>query len=334
MKTRPHSIFLLGKESLPKIYSPESISRIRELTHVSSRVLHYETWENYKDLLRDVEIIFSGWGMPPMGPQFLDACPKLRHVFYGSGSVRSFYTQDAQERGIRVSSSWRANAIPTADYSHALIILALKKFYRVLRLTQATRAWELPQEAAGTFGSTVGLVSLGTVGRLVAEHLRDKNSLRVLAYDPFVTDADASALGVEKVDLETLFSTSDVISLHAPGIPETEGLVSRKQLEIMKLNATLINTARGRLIDEMAFAEVFKARTDLDAFIDVTRNEPNNQDSPLWELPNVCITPHIAGSLNSECQRMGEFMVEELERYLTSKPLLHEVTPDLLVKMA
>ncbi len=334
MHQRPNSIFLLGKHTLPKVYSEQSQERIAELTKLKSTVLHYETWETSKELLSDVDYIFSGWGMPEMTKAFLDAVPNLKHIFYGAGSIRKFYTEEARGRGIRISSSWRANAIPTAEYAHALIILALKKFYRVTRSTEKARAWKLPEEAAGIYRSTVGLVSLGMVGRLVAAHLRDQHSLRVLAYDPFVSEELAASLGIELVTLETLFAESDVVSLHAPDLPETEGMISGELLRSMKPNATLINTARGALLDEPTFAEVFTDRSDLDAVIDVTQNEPHNKDCPLWSLPNVTITPHIAGSINNECHRMGEYMVQELEDALAGRPLQHEVTPELLMTMA
>ncbi|HBR93857.1 MAG TPA: glycerate dehydrogenase [Opitutae bacterium] len=334
MNNRHTSIFLLGKHSLPKIYSEAAQSRIGELTRLKPKVLHYESWEANRHELADVDFIFSGWGMHPMTEDFLSACPNLKYVFYGSGSIRSFYTEEAQSKGIRISSAWRANAVPTAEYAHALIILALKKFYRSTRINMQERSWNLPPEAAGIYKSTVGIVSLGMVGRLVAEHLRDLHSLNVIAYDPYVSEADALSLGVELTSLEDLFAQSDVVSLHAPDLPETVELVSEALLRSMKPHATLINTARGKLIDEAMFAKVLTERKDLDAVLDVTRDEPNNANCPLWDLPNVVISPHIAGSINHECQRMGEYMVEELERYLAGKPMLHEVTPELLLTMA
>lgn len=334
MPNHPQSIFILGKHALPKIYSEQSKARIAELTNLIPQVLHYETWEGSKELLSDVEYIFSGWGMPTMDEAFLLAVPQLKHIFYGAGTIRPFYTEAAQERGISISSAWRANAVPTADYAHAAILLSLKKFFRSVRTSRATRSWNLPDDAAGTFNSMVGIVSLGTVGRRVAQSLRDQHQLNVIAYDPFVSADQASQLGVKLVSLEELFATSDVVSLHAPNLPATSGMITETHLRSMKPNATLINTARGQLINEAAFIEVFKQRSDLDALLDVTATEPNNSDSELWDLPNVTITPHIAGSINNECQRMGEYMVKELECTLAGLPLQHEVTPELFLTMA
>lgn len=334
MPDRPKSLFLLSQDSLNKIYSTHSQARIAELTQLEPTVLHYETWQNATEQLKDIEYIFSGWGMAHMDDAFLDAVPNLKYIFYGSGTIRSFYSEAAQERGIRISSAWRANAVPTAEYAHALIILGLKKFFRATRTTQANRNWQLPADAAGIYKSTVGIVSLGTVGQLVAKHLRDQHNLNVIAYDPFASNQTASELGLKLVSLEELFKTADVVSLHAPDLPATEEMITEQLLRSMKANATLINTARGGLINEASFAQVFEERCDLDAVIDVTQNEPHNAECPLWKLSNVVISPHIAGSLNQECQRMGEYMVEELERHLAGQPMQHEVTPEVFLTMA
>jgi phosphoglycerate dehydrogenase-like enzyme len=334
MSARPKSIFLLRQNILDKVYSQTAYQRIAELTDLSPVTLDIESWRDSKALLAEVEYIFSSWGMAPLDQEFLDATPKLKHIFYGAGSIRGFYTEIAQARNIKVSSAWRANAVPTAEFAHAQIILSLKKFFRSQRDSKIDHSWKKPESAAGIFNSTVGLVGLGTVGRLVASHLRDKHSLNVIAYDPFSTQQDAQQLNLKLTSLDELFATSDVVSLHAPDLPETNGMISRKLLAGMKQNATLINTARGKLIDEDALIEIMCKRTDLDALLDVTATEPENADSPLWDLPNVWVTPHIAGSLNSECHRLGQYMVEELERCLSGIPLEHQVSQELLLSMA
>ena len=102
----------------------------------------------------------------------------------------------------------------------------------------------------------------------------------------------------------------------------------------MRANASFINTARGQIINEPEMIDALKVRTDLDAILDVTAKEPTNPKSPLWDLPNVVLTPHIAGSMNHECRRMGAFMLEEFKRYISGKKLQHEVTTKILKTMA
>ncbi len=330
---KPKSIFILSEYSFENIYSPEQLARIQELTDVIPTRLCHDTWQEHKNLLADVEYVFSGWGMALMDEAFLLACPKLRHVFYGAGSIRKFYTDAAQERGVGISSSWRANAVPVAEFSHAAIILSLKHFWPTTRRQKAERTWQRDLTLPGAYGSTVGLVSLGEIGRMVAERLK-AHQIKVIAYDPFCAGEQAQALGVKLVDLETLFSTADVISLHTPSLPETQKMITQSLLERMKQGATLINTSRGAVIDEDALATVLRQRTDLEALLDVTTDEPTPSDHPFWDLANVHLTPHIAGSVGNECQRMGGYMVEECERLLSGRPLQHEVTAQALKTMA
>lgn len=330
---KPKAALLLLEAVQSDIYSDASIQRIRKHVDLLPASMDKDNWREHRDTLAEVELIFSGWGMAKMDASFLEAAPRLRHVFYGSGSVRSFYGSEALERGVGISSAWRANAVPVAEFSHAAIILSLKRLWRIQRIVRQTRTWKKPIPVPGAFRSVVGLTSLGAIGRMVAQHLAT-HALSVLAYDPFISPAEASEWGVTLVDLPTLFRESDVVSIHTPDLPETRGLVNRELLSSMKEGATLINTARGRVIDEDALIDVLRTREDLEAILDVTADEPDNADSPLWDLPNAQLSPHIAGSMDKECRRMGEYMVEELERYMKGEPLQHLVTEELLETMA
>jgi phosphoglycerate dehydrogenase-like enzyme len=127
------------------------------------------------------------------------------------------------------------------------------------------------------------------------------------------------------VSLEELFSTADVISLHTPWLPETEGMVTGHHFSIMKEGASFINTARGAIVNENEMVKILSNRPDLFAILDVTHPEPPSHDSPLFELPNVLLTPHIAGSMGEECKRMGDIMVNELNHFLHGEPLDYEI---------
>jgi phosphoglycerate dehydrogenase-like enzyme len=188
-------------------------------------------------------------------------------------------------------------------------------------------------QVPGAYGSTVGLVSLGMVGRLVRERLRPFD-LRVAAYDPYVTSEEARVLGVDLMSLEDLFASSEVVSLHAPLLPETEGMILGSHLASMKWNAALINTSRGAVVREAEMVEVLEERPDLWAVLDVTNPEPPEPGSRLYNLPNVVLTPHIAGSLGSECRRMGRLVVDELRRFVAGVPLEYEITRERAALMA
>ena len=330
---KPKSVFILSEGFFSDIYSPACIEEIHALTEVVPMNLHADDWHEHREILKDVEYVFSGWGMAKMDADFLSAAPKLKHVFYAAGSVRGFYLEAARKSSVRISSAWRANAVPVAEFAHAAIILALKKFWRFNRTITAARKWEREISPPGAFGTTVGLISLGAIGRMVAQRLQ-AHDLEVVAYDPYVSDEAAAELGVRLVDLETLFKTSDVVSLHAPDLPVTQGMLTGAHFRSMQANASFINTARGQIINEPEMIEALKVRTDLDAILDVTATEPINADSPLWDLPNVVLTPHIAGSMKHECRRMGAYMLEEFKRYLSGETLQHEVTDKIFATMA
>jgi len=182
---------------------------------------------------------------------------------------------------------------------------------------------------AGTYGSTVGLVSLGAIGRGVIERLRlILPDVSVLAHDPYLSAAEIEQRGATPVTLDEVFRQSDVVSLHTPWLPETERMIEGKHIASMKPFATMINTARGAIIAQDELIATLSARPDLTAMLDVTYPEPPEPDSALYTLPNVFLTPHIAGSIESECRRMGRYMVEELRRYCQGEALLYAIRPD------
>lgn len=280
------------------------------------------------DRLEAAEVILGSWGLPAMDDAFLARAPHLRLVLYAAGSVRGFVTDAFWERGIRVSSAQAVNAAFVAEYTLAAILISLKQGWRFMRGAPASRS-----EVPGTYGTTVGLVSMGAVGRQVRELLRPIQ-VRVLAYDPFLGAEEAQRLRVQPAELEELFRNSDVVSLHAPLLPETRGLVSGALLESMRPSATFINTARGALVREAELIEALRRRQDLQAVLDVTDPEPPAAGSPLRRLPNVVLTPHIAGALGPERRRLGRAMVDELRRYAAGRPLRWELTRDQVARMA
>ncbi|MFG1967320.1 NAD(P)-dependent oxidoreductase [Nonomuraea sp. NPDC049028] len=168
------------------------------------------------------------------------------------------------------------------------------------------------------YGRVVGIVGLSHTGRRVA-HLLRSFDLTVLASDPYATEADAQALGTTLVPLPDLLHRSDIVPLHAPSLPETRNLLNADRLALLPDHATVINTARGSLIDTGALtAECVSGR--LSAILDVTDPEPLPVDSPLFGLPNVQLTPHIASAMGTEVHRLAEAALDELERYAKGLP--------------
>ncbi|GAA1571382.1 hydroxyacid dehydrogenase [Kribbella sancticallisti] len=282
--------------------------------------------------LSEVDVLLTGWGCPAITPEVLNAAPKLKAIIHAAGSVKGFVDPAAFERGIQVSSAVVANALPVAEFTVATIVLSGKRAFRLGAEYKLSKHKPDPSQLPGNYGTTVGLLGASRIGRMVAERLRAFD-LEVLISDPYLTAAEAAELGAELVELDALFSRSDILSVHAPLLPETVGLVDARLLGLLKDGSVLINTARGRIVDAAALEHECRSGR-IDAVLDVTDPEPLPPDSPLLELPNVFVTPHLAGAVGNEVARLGELAVSELERFAAGAPLHHAISPAELGRIA
>lgn len=314
------AIYICNREAFDLVYGPDEQVAIDHLVDVYTPPQTRETILANLSMLADTEVILSSWGMATMDASFLAAAPRLKTVFYGAGSIRSFMTEAAWERGIIVISAYSANAVPVAEFTLAQIMLSLKHTWYYVLETKAKGEYPPLTPTPGGYGTTVGLVSLGEIGRRVAAALQNFD-VQVIAYDPYVNKKEARRLHVQLCTLEDVFQRADVVSLHTPWLPETVGLIQGHHFASMKAGATFINTARGAVVREQEMIRVLEQRPDLYAVLDVTYSEPPEPASPLYSLPNVVLTPHIAGSQDRECRRMGQLIVEEVRRYVAGQPL-------------
>ncbi|HEU5078623.1 MAG TPA: hydroxyacid dehydrogenase [Opitutaceae bacterium] len=331
--------FFLAADAFEQIYGDECFRAASELGRVLGPPLtDPELSSNPPPWLDQVEAIFTGWGGPRLDRALLRRMPKLKVAFYGAGSLRAVLTDESWDSGIVFANAAALNAVPTAEFAFGSILLSLKRAWQQAAQVRARRAYpkslaEVSKYLPGGYGSTVGLVSLGLVGRRVAQWLANTD-VNVVAYDPFAKADELASLKVRRVSLDELFATADVISLHTPLLPETTGMIGQKLLSSMKTGATLINTSRGAVVREDEMIATLRARPDLQAIVDVTDPEPPSPDSPLFDLPNVFLTPHIAGSLGPECRRMGRAMIEEFQRFLRGQPLAYEIRREHLARTA
>ncbi len=287
-------------------------------------------------LLAAAEVLVTGWGCPLIGPEVLRAAPNLRLIAHAAGTVKFTVDPSAYGRGIRVTHAADANAVPVAEFTLAAILFANKRAFafRHIYRDDPSRgtSYALMDQPIGNYRRTVGLIGASRIGRKVAAMLAGFD-MSVLLYDPFVQAVDPITELTELVSLDTLMARSDVVSLHAPSLPTNNGMIGARQLKLMPDGATFINTARGALVDEAALlAELATGR--LQAVIDVTEPEIPAADSPFFTLPNVFLTPHIAGAIGTERARLGQMAVEEVERFVRGEPLLYEIEPELLERLA
>ncbi|KAB8286978.1 2-hydroxyacid dehydrogenase [Bifidobacterium ramosum] len=287
--------------------------------------------ENAERVAR-ADYIITGWGAERLvDVSVLDAMPHLKAIFAASGAADRIFTDDeakqmAKTRGIALSNSGYLNGLPVAEYCFANILLANKQFFRAERMYHEQRGWGAWVDVqsvfanVGNYEKTVGLVCASSrIGRRLMTMLQ-MTRLDVLAYAIDMSADETASYGAVKADLDMVMSQSDIVSLHAPDIPPLRGMIGARELALMKDGATLLNSARGRVVDHDALiAELQTGR--INAILDVTWPEPLPSDSPLWDMPNVILTPHIAGSTGSELHAMGLNVAEELARHVAGKPL-------------
>ncbi len=335
-RRRPRTILAMDPPVHAALFDRAALDRLAALADTDpSLVVRDFADPAIADALTHAEALLTGWGCPPLTPDILARMPRLRTVIHAAGSVKHHVTEACWKRGITVASAAAANAVPVAEYTLAAILLSGKRVLHTAQVYRQSRSWVDALDVMGSGGNhrlTVGVVGASRIGRRVTELLRPFD-MRVLLHDPYVDDEEVRALGAQPAALDVLAEQSDTVTIHAPELPETRHLFDRRRLALLRDGATLINTARGSLVDTEALTEELVAGR-LNAVLDVTDPEVLPPDSPLYDLPNLLLTPHIAGSLGNELGRMAHAALDELERYAGGLPYADPVHPEQLTRSA
>ena len=308
-----------AQSQIPYVYSEKQIQEIASVTNLHPGIAGPD--DIASGALREVEVLFSTWGMPVLSDAQLDLMPSLKAVFYSAGATDSF-ARPLFARGIRLFSAWRANAIPVAEFCLGQILLGLKGYFRASRMLKSPEYFNIKLCGPGAYGETVALIGAGAI----SNHIRD-----------FLKNFQVNVITVpsrkEKrtVSLEEAFSRAMVVSNHLPNRDDNVGVLNGDLFRSMREGAVFINTGRGRQVNEAELIEVLESRPDLTALLDVTWPEPPEAGSRLYTLPNVVLSPHIAGSINDEVHRMSDYMIAEYKRFASDEPCLHEVCESMLL---
>lgn len=324
-----------GQKAIHDAYAPTVRENLAKALRFAPPVYTPSQLSQQRDTLAGVSCLFSTWGMFALTAQEIATyLPNLKAVFYAAGSVQGFATPFLK-RGVRVFCAASANAVPVAEYVSALILLANKGFLRAARV--ADGKWQAAQALVGSYpgnyGCRVGLLGAGAIGRLVIQRLHNSD-LELLVFDPFLPEEKAAQLGVRKCSLETVFSTCQTISNHLANNAQTRGMLNYDLFSRMKPNATFLNTGRGAQVVEADLLRALREEPGRTALLDVCDPEPPLPGSPLYTLPNLILTPHMAGSLSQEIARMGLYMQRAYTAYSTGKDSPFEVTLPMLQTMA
>lgn len=284
----------------------------------------------------EADIILASWGTPKFDKELLDAMPSLKMVTYAAGTIKKIVSDEFWSRDILITSAAAANAIAVAEYTVSAMVFMAKNIRHAAEQYQNDdkEAFMMLRDSPRGFnGLNVGLVGISYVGQEVIRLLRSYN-VTVAVYDPYLSEDEAKQHGVLKMELNEMMAWADVVSVHAPKLPETSNLIGREQFQLMKDGSFFINTARGTVVDYDALVEITPGK-NIEVVLDVTDpDEPLPADSPLRKLNNVFITPHIAGSRGNEQQLMGTLAIKEIKRFVSGEQLLYQVRRDDLSRIA
>jgi phosphoglycerate dehydrogenase-like enzyme len=319
-------------QSIDRVYAQGRFEQVAGATDLYPVVVSEESFAEHAAALRDVRAVFGTWGFPRLTAEQLEQLPNLEIVFYGAGSVQAF-ARPFLERGITVVSAWAANAVPVAEFTLAQVLLATKGYFQNIRQVRSPEGWRGGFRGPGNYGETVAILGLGMIGRLVVQMLKPFE-LKVVVRSEHMSDEEAESLGVRRVTFEEAFSEALVVSNHLANRPHTVGLLNYPLLASMRPDAVFINTGRGAQVVEPDLIRALEERPDLTALLDVTYPEPPAEGSPLYALPNVYLSSHIAGSIGDEVVRMADYVLREFEAWQAGKPLRWTVSMEMLETMA
>lgn len=337
---KPKALLMTSdKENCLKVYEQTVIDALAHEVEWMEPIFDINELDSRAEDLACTEYIFSTWGMFELSDADIKKyLKKLKAVFYSAGTVK-YFAEPFIANDIAVFSAWAANAVPVAEFTVAQIILAGKGYFqRLHRAMPDSVTWEnrtVCTDVTGNYGNRIGLIGIGMIGSLVAEMLKNYK-LEVWGYDPFMSEEKAAALGIKKTeDLSELFRECNIISNHLANNDQTAGILNKNCFDVMKKDAVFINTGRGRQVVRDDLVEALKKEPLRVALLDVTYpDEPPLDGDELYRMPNVFLSPHIAGSIGNEVHRMSWYMYEEFMNFINSKPVKYRVTAQMLKTMA
>ncbi len=335
MSERKKILYVCSAGHTQRVFRPGKYEEMCELFDVTANNGPSNwTSEEVAERAAGMDGIVTGWGAPPLLPAVFEAAPELKIIAHSAGSVHGIIpdeiaTQFIIPRGITVFSANGAIAKNVAESTIGMLLMTMRHWVHFNSYIHETPHWRSTfYDYNGQFlqGSTVGVVSASKVGREVIR-LLEPWDVRILVYDPYLSDEEAAEMGVERVELNELFERSDHVTVHAPSTPETEKMIGDEQLSLLRDGATLVNTSRGSVIDHDALLKHAKARR-LHVCLDVTTPEPLEPTSPFRQLDNVIITPHVSGAGYYGYHLIGDQTVQALVDCFAGRPVEGAVPMD------
>ncbi len=320
---QPKAVLYMSEEMAQMCILQEDRARMEAkvaLTHIEP-----ETGQEpaLLEALQDAQIVITGWGSCSLSWLRHKQAPQLSLLCHCAGSVHALLPTDLRAwPELTVMTAREPLARGTAEFAFGMMLVSMKGVWRAVAAVREGR-W-LESEHIETMRESnrtvIGIIGASHVGRHMIRLCRCLPLDRILLYDPYITDEEAAELGVEKCSLDILMLRSHIVSCHAPATEETHHMIDTRALASLRDGAILINTSRGRLIDEAALINELRARR-IYACLDVTDPEPPAVDSPLRTLPNCILTPHIAGALKENRYLLGQHVANAIEAWSDQKPI-------------
>lgn len=326
-------LIAIPKENFEKVSKIEDEEELKSFAECIFNPLNRDlSEEELSNLIADVDGCITSWGSPKFTEKILNNANRLKIIGHAAGSVKPYVTNEVFKRGIVVVNAASTIAKPVAEFTLAMILNCLRGIPRYIE-EMRKRNWKYKElrnfTAYDLRGKRIGIIGFGAVAKELTR-LLEPFEVDLLVYDPYVKSERIVIYGAKKVELNELLVNSDVITLHVALTQETHHMLGEKELRIMKPTAYLINTSRGAIIDEEALIKTLKERRIAGAALDVFEQEPLGEDSSLYELDNVFLTPHVAGLSDENMKRLFGTVVEDLKRFFSGETPHNEVSYEML----
>ena len=290
------------------------------------RVVHLTSYDQIPAEIHDTDI-FAGYTLTP---DQLAAAHRLKWIHVTAAGVAQLMRPDVLASGITVTNSRGIHAIPMAEHTMGMILSFARKFPASLHYQRQHRwaqqeIWDARPRPTELKGSTLVIIGFGAIGTELAKRAR-AFGMRVWAVTRSGhADASLADWTFPAIDLAKVLPEADYIVLAAPDTPDTHHMIGASELAAMKPSACLVNVSRGGLVDESALVAALQNGTIAGAALDVAEHEPLSQESPLWQMENVFITPHTSSVSENLWPRQTELMLENLDRWFSGRQLINLV---------
>ena len=290
-----------------------------------------ETLARLTECVRDVDAIVVCHGAPTLNADVMDRAPRLKLIgeLEGDRFAARMDLDAAWARGIRTVDTTQGSSYPVAEWALALILIALRNagaaFRRIISGNTPSGAEKRENMRGMLTGKRVGLIGCGHMGRRLISFLRPFN-VDIWVYDPYLSRDIAEIVGFTQTSMDNVFSQCDVIVCVAPLTPRTEGMIGKRELDLIRSGSVFVNVSRGAIVDSNALIARLK-RGDIAAGLEVFDPEPIPADSEIIHLSNVFLSPHFAGATGDDYPPFFALMVDELHRFFQGHETWFDLTP-------